>query len=183
MDNINTLLVAFMFITILTLGIAGVLAELAEVVRNVERKQRDKLLIGWALLLLFAYFTLFWHTADVTLLEEWNFGLFLFAETGPVLLLFATQIMLGALTAEPEVDPDTSVRQGRFFVIFGLLQVWSIAAGFVLGLGFTPGAALDVVVLLTCLVLVFSKSRSLHVAGLAVVWIAYLASAVVEIRA
>lgn len=30
MDNINTLLVAFMFITILTLGIAGILAELAE---------------------------------------------------------------------------------------------------------------------------------------------------------
>jgi hypothetical protein len=27
MDNINTLLVAFMFITILTLGIAGVLEE------------------------------------------------------------------------------------------------------------------------------------------------------------
>lgn len=41
MDNINTLLVAFMFITILTLGIAGVLAELAEVVRNVGRERRD----------------------------------------------------------------------------------------------------------------------------------------------
>ena len=73
MDNISTLLVAFMFITILTLGIAGVLAELAEVVRNVERRDRDKLLVGWARLLLFAYFTLFWHTADITLLEEWDF--------------------------------------------------------------------------------------------------------------
>jgi hypothetical protein len=45
MDNINALLVAFMFITILTLGIAGVLAELAEVVRNVERRERDRLLV------------------------------------------------------------------------------------------------------------------------------------------
>ena len=183
MDNINTLLVAFMFITILTLGIAGVLAELAEVVRNVERRERDRLLIGWALLLLFAYFNLFWHTADITLLEEWNFGLFLFAETGPVLLLFGTQIMLGALASDPEAEPDASVRQGRFFVIFGLLQVWSIAAGFVLGVGFTLGSAFDTVVLVMCLVLASSKSRPVHNLGLAVVWIAYLASAVVEVRA
>lgn len=183
MDNINTLLVAFMFITILTLGIAGVLAELAEVVRNVERKDRDKLLVGWALLLLFAYFTLFWHTADITLLEEWSFGLFLFAETGPVLLLFGTQILLGALTAEPGGDPDAGVRQTRFFVIFGLLQVWSIATGFVLGVGFTPESALDAVVLAVCLVLAGSKSRPVHVVGLAVVWLAYLASAVLEMWA
>jgi hypothetical protein len=180
-DNINTLLVAFMFITILTLGIAGILAELAEVVRNVGGQRRDPLLVGWASLLLFAYFTLFWHTADITVLEDWNFGLFLFAETGPVLLLFGTQIMLGALTAESGVDADAGVRQGRFFVIFALLQVWSIATGFVLGLGFTVGAALDLVVLLTCLVLAFSKNRALHVAGLALVWIAYLASAAVNI--
>ena len=183
MDNINTLLVAFMFITILTLGIAGVLAELAEVVRNVERKQRDGLLVGWALLLLFAYFTLFWHTADITLLEEWDFGLFLFAETGPVLLLLATKIMLGALAAEPESDPGSAVRQSRFFVIFALLQVWSIAAGFVLGVGFTLGSALDVVVVVTCLALASSTSRTFHTVGLAIVWIAYLASAIVEVRA
>lgn len=180
MENINTLLVAFMFITILTLGIAGVLGELAEVVRNVERKGRDRLLIGWVHLLLFAYFTLFWHTADITLLEEWDFGLFLFAETGPVLLLFATQIMLGALSAEPEGERDSSVRQSRFFVIFALLQVWSIAAGFVLGTGFTLDAAIDAIVLLTCLVLASSTSRPLHVAGLTVVWIAYVTGAVVE---
>ena len=46
MDNINTLLVAFMFITILNLGIAGVLAELAEIARDVHRRNRDRLLIG-----------------------------------------------------------------------------------------------------------------------------------------
>jgi hypothetical protein len=33
MQNLTALLVALMFITILTLGIAGILAELAEVVR------------------------------------------------------------------------------------------------------------------------------------------------------
>jgi hypothetical protein len=182
MDNINTLLVAFMFITILTLGIAGVLAELAEVVRHAGRVRKDGLLIGWATLLLFAYFTLFWHTADITLLEEWDFGLFLFAETGPVLLLFATQIMLGALTEEP-VEPEATWRQTRFFWIFALLQVWSIAVGFVLGVGFTIDSVNDLVILLTSLVLAKSKNRQVHVAGLAVVWLAYVAGAVLDVLA
>ena len=35
-----------MFITILTLGIAGVLGELAQVVRHVERQGRDRLLVA-----------------------------------------------------------------------------------------------------------------------------------------
>jgi hypothetical protein len=180
MENINTLLVAFMFITILTLGIAGVLAELAEVVRNVERRDRDKLLVGWTLLLLFAYFTLFWHTADITLLEEWDFSLFLFAETGPVLLLFATQIMLGALAADPGGEQESVVRQKRFFVIFGLLQVWSIAAGFVIGVGFTVAGAIDAVALVMCVVLASTRNHAVHVAGLAVIWLTYIASALLD---
>ena len=180
MENINILLVAFMFITILTLGIAGTLGELAEVVRNVERRNRDGLLIGWVLLLLFAYFTLFWHTADITLLEEWDFWLFLFAETGPVLLLFSTQIMLGALAEEPDGERSLAVRQSRFFIMLALVQGWSIATGFVLGDGFSVPSALDAIILVTCLVLAVSKNRPVHVAGLAVVWIAYLAGAVVN---
>jgi hypothetical protein len=182
MENINTLLVAFMFITILTLGIAGVLTELAEVVRHAGRQKKDGLLVGWAALLLFAYFNLFWHTADITLLEEWDFALFMFAEAGPVLLLFGTQIMLGAL-AEEGGEAEAASRQGRFFLIFGLLQVWSIAAGFVLGVGFTIASVNDLVILITCLVLSQSKSRSVHTAGLVVVWLAYLAGAALDIRA
>lgn len=180
MDNINTLLVAFMFITILTLGIAGILAELAEVVRNVDGRRRDWIAIGWAVLLLFAYFSLFWHTADITLLEDWTFPLFVFAETGPVLLLFATQIMLGALSAEHDDEQSSAVRQGRFFIIFAMLQAWSIAAGFVLGVGFGIDSVIDGITLVTCLVLAFSASRPLHVVGLTIVAVAYLAGAVAE---
>jgi len=178
--SITTLLVAFMFITILTLGIAGILAELAEVVRDAERRKRDRLAIGWALLLLFAYFAFFWHTADILLREEWNFWWFLFAETGPILLLFATQIMLGALAAEPESDLSSSTRQSRFFVTFGLLHVWLIAAAFVVDVGLTVDNVIDAIVLVTCLVLASSTSRPLHVAGLTVVWIAYVTGAVLE---
>lgn len=183
MESVDILLVSFMFITILTLGIAGVLAELAEVVRRVGHEKRDSLLVGWSVLLLFAYFTLFWHTADIALLEEWDFWLFLFAETGPVLLLFASNIMLGALAESPESEPNIGVRQGRFFVVFGLVQVWSIAAGYLLGVGFTAGSALDAGILGICLVLARSKSMKLHVVGLVLVWLAYIASVYLEVRA
>ena len=65
-------------------------------------------------------------------------------------------------------------------MIFALLQVWSIAAGFVLGAGLTMDTAIDAIVLLTCLVLASSTSRPLHVAGLTVVWVAYVTGAVLE---
>ncbi|NOQ83673.1 MAG: hypothetical protein GQ551_06660 [Myxococcales bacterium] len=68
-------------------------------------------------------------------------------------------------------------------MIFGLLQVWSIAAGFILGVGFTLRSALDLFVLLTCAALATSRSRPFHIASLTVVWIAYIASAVLEVRA
>lgn len=180
MEHINTLLVAFMFITILSIAVAGVLTELADVVRNAERRHRDRLLVGWVVLLLFANFILFWHTADIALRDEWGFGLFLFAETGPVLLLFSTQIMVSALRAEQQGQVISSVNQSRFLVIFGLLQAWSIAADFVLGLGFTLGSALSAIVMLTCLLLAWSTNRRLHVYGLALVWSAYIASAFLQ---
>jgi hypothetical protein len=49
--------------------------------------------------------------------------------------------------------------------------------------GFTIASALDAVVLLTCLALAFSKSRWVHTVGLALVWVSYLAGAIVEVRA
>jgi hypothetical protein len=95
-------------------------------------------------------------------------------------LLFSTQIMVSALRAEQQGQVISSVNQSRFLVIFGLLQAWSIAADFVLGLGFTLGSALSAIVMLTCLLLTWSTNRRLHVYGLALVWSAYIASAFLQ---
>lgn len=182
MEDLDILLTAFMFITILSLGIAGVLASLAEVVRNVGRERRDGLLVSWTLLLLFVYFHLFWHTSDIAALEHLDFALLLFVETGPILLLFASEIMTGALSASAIEGPGASVRQRRFFVVFGLLQVWSLCTSFVWGLGFTFANTLDLVLLLVCIALATSRSRPLHISGLTIVWIAYLVGAILDTR-
>ena len=180
MDNLDTLLVAFMFITILTLGIASILGELAEAVRSPERRSGDRLLFGWVLLLLFAYFDLFWHTADIGLLGEWKFHLFLFAETGPILLLFATNIVLGAAREDPQTETPEALNRSGFFWIFALVHVWEVFAGFVLGTGFTTGSAIAAVIGAICVALALTNQRRIHVLGLAWIALLYIATAVVS---
>ncbi len=178
MDEISTLLVAFMFITILTLGIAGVLAELAEDLRQSGTRDKDGLLLGWTLLLLFMYFDLFWHTADIALLEEWDFGLFLFAELGPVLLLFTTQIALGAAAdQDAHEEAQTLLNRSRFFGIFALVHVWTMLVGFVLGTGFTVGSALSAAMAIVCILLSTTNGRSIHWFGLGAVALLALSTA------
>lgn len=171
MEDITGLLVAFMFITILSMGVASTLTELAEVVRGADGGERHRLAIGWTLLLLFAHFLLFWQTADLMLIEQWGFWLFVFAEVGPVLLLLSTQVIVGTFQAQ---GMDAPVLQRRFLALFGALQVWSIAASFIIGEGLSAGRTLDLVVLLTCVVLSFTTKRRMHTLGLLTVWGAYL---------
>jgi hypothetical protein len=173
--DIVSLLVSFMFITILTLGIASTLGELAEILRGADDVPRTRLAAGWTTLLLFAHFMLFWQTSDLTLIEDWNFWLFLFAQTGPVLLLLSTQVMLGAQAAG---DPRGRVPGTRFLVLFGAVQVWSIAASFVVGEGFSIGRVLDLLALITCVALIRVDSQSVRRAGLLLVWGAYIANGV-----
>ncbi len=183
MENLSTLLVAFMFITILTLGIAGILTELAEIVRSARTTPTDGHLLGWMLLLLFAYFVMFWHTADIALVEEWDFWSFLFTETGPVLLLFATQVLLGTQASDGTEETQSFIRQGRFFILFGVVQLWSIGAGAVLGEGLGIFSGLDLATLLICLVLATTANRTVHTLGLVLVWAVYIGGALLETSA
>lgn len=180
MDNLSTLLVALMFITILTLGIASILGELAEAVRSSERRSGDRLLFGWVLLLLFAYFDLFWHTADIALVEKWEFHLFLFVETGPVLLLFATNIVLGAAGEESQTETPAALNRSGFFWIFALLHVWEVLAGLVLGVGFTTGSAIAAVITAICVILALTNQRRIHILGLVLLALLYVATAVIS---
>jgi len=179
MENPTTLLVALMFITILTLGIASILVQLAEFIQSAEGRPKDRLVLGWLLLLLFAYFDLFWRTMDIALLEEWRFHLFLFAETGPVLLLFATQIAIGGATADSQTDTSVALRDRSFFWIFALVQLWGILAGFVLGAGFTLLSGLAAIIAGICVVLASTNRRRVHTLGLACVSLLYVAGAIV----
>ena len=146
MEISNGLLVAILFITLLGLGIAHVVMAMAAIVSGDRESRPDGLLAAWTVLLLLVYLELFWHTLDLLSLEEWAFGGFLYVILGPMLLFFATTVLLPGAS----VPEGTSAREhylsvsARFFGLLALVQVWIIGVDQLLGIGFTAATALNV---------------------------------------
>jgi hypothetical protein len=130
--DLNTLLVALMFVTILSMGIGNILTSLADIFNHATPSRRGKIHVSWIFLLLIIHFNLFWQTKEILNVDNWQFGGFLLAMAGPVLMFFASSILL---TAPPEdVQPDLDSFFGalgrRFFLMFAVLQGWVIMVGF-----------------------------------------------------
>jgi len=170
--QLNTLLVALMFITILSMGIGNILISLADIFNNATSSRRDRLHISWIVLLLIVHFNLFWQTKAILDVEGWKFGGFLLTMAGPVLLFFATSILL---TDPPEDDPEnlTSFFVGlgrRFFLFFALLQAWVMVVGFTLTGSFIVTDLVNAFFLVLALTLATSTSARFHKVGTLLAW-------------
>ena len=166
--QLNTLLVALMFVTILSMGIGNILITLADIFNHATPSRRDKVHVGWILLLLIVHFNLFWNTKAILDVENWAFGGFLLTIAGPVLMFFATSILL---TDPPEdARPDLGtffVNLGRrFFMMFAILQAWIVVVGFTLSGTFVPTDLVNVGFMGLALVLAFNDSTKIQVAGI-----------------
>lgn len=179
MEISNGLLVAIMFVLILGIGIATILASLAALLHDVKKNPPDVLLVSWLLLILLAHFNLFWHTVDLLAVEEWWFSGFLYIVTGPILIFFATSLMA------PDPGEAHSIDQRghyfavsrRFFVVLGLLQLWIFGADTWLGSGADPLETVNLAVtLVLVLVLALSSSQRMHLAGVGLAWVLFLAA-------
>ena len=170
--QLNTLLVALMFVTILSMGIGNILVTMADIFNHATPSRRDKVHIGWILLLLMVHFNLFWHTKAILEVENWKFGGFLLTIAGPVLMFFATSILL----TDPPEDAKPSLSSFfvdlgcRFFVMFAILQAWIVVVGFTLSGGFVPSDAVNICLLVLALVLAFNKSEKTQVFGIFAAW-------------
>lgn len=146
MEVTNGLLVAILFVTLLGMGIAHVVMAMAGVVGGDRDRRPDALLAAWTVLLLLVFLELFWHTLDLLDVETWRFGGFLYVVLGPLLLIFATSVLLPGAEMPASVsarDHYLSVSR-RFFGLLALLQVWVIGVDQLLGSGFTAATALNV---------------------------------------
>ena len=165
MEVSTSLLVALMYVTILSLGIGNVLGALAEIVRKGRDAKLDPVHIVWIALLLGAHFNLFWHTLDLLTVERWGFTGFLYVISGPILIFFCT----GILVAELPDSTDMGARAhyfrviGRFFLLFAMLKIWIVGADIVLGRGFTGAGALNAGVFALVLVLAIWRNYRAHV--------------------
>jgi len=183
MDEIPTaLLVALMFVTVLSMGIGNILANLADIVHAGVRSVSDRLQVSWVTLLLLVHLDLFWQTLDLFNLEEWEFAGFVFTLAGPILPFFAAHTMMaepsGTRTGDGGSTKDTySECSSRFFLIFALLLAWSASMDPFLNRDFTGGAVFDMIALIPAVLLAITRSHRLHVIGAWVFWILSLSSA------
>jgi hypothetical protein len=164
MDISNGLLVAILFVTLLGLGIAHVVMAMAGVIGGDRDKRPDALLAAWAILLLLLYLKLFWHTLELLDVEQWAFGGFLYVVLGPILLFFATSVLLPGAAVPESVSAREhylSVSR-RFFGLLALLQVWIIGVDQLLGSGFTLASALNAAAAVLFALLASNRGIRIH---------------------
>jgi hypothetical protein len=144
--QLNTLLVALMFVTILSMGIGNILVSLADIFNHATPSRREKVHIGWIFLMLLVHFNLFWHTKAILEVEDWEFGGFLLTMAGPVLMFFATSILLTdpPSDAKPDLATFFSRLGRRFFLMFALLQAWIVVVGYTMTGSFVVSDILNV---------------------------------------
>jgi len=126
-----TLLVALMFVTVLTLGIANLLGSLSSAAVTGRRTREGFPLFSWKILLLLVHLSTFWGTREIATVDDWGFVGFLYVLTGPILLLLATTTLLSSETVEGDDNAEALFR--RTFLLLGLVQIWVLSTDLMLG--------------------------------------------------
>ncbi len=176
MDVNHSLLVAMMFVMLLSIGIGNILIGLASLVQHREVLGLHWVPTSWLLLLLLECFDLFWHTLDILAVEQWAFAGFVYVTTGPILLVLATSLVLPDPARSESGNCLTQYFNVTrpFFFILVLYMLWLIGADLMLGHGLTATAAWSAVQLAVFIVLAVSKQPRLHALATAAVWLLLL---------
>jgi hypothetical protein len=167
----HNLLVAMMFVMLLSIGVGNILMSLAGALDRASGVRVHWIPLTWVVLLLLTSFELFWQTLAIVNIEDWKFGQFLYVISGPVALLFAISLMLPDSVRAGEGDyleHYFSVSR-RFFSLLALLMVWMVGIDFLFGEGFGAVTAVNTGEGVVFAVLAVSRAERVHetVTGLA----------------
>lgn len=184
MEITNALLVAMMFVVLLTIGIGNIIMALAALIDRRTPIKPDAIHTSWVALLLMVHFNLFWHVLDILTIQEWNFLEFLYIVAGAMLLFFATHVLLPEASSAGANDLRAHYFENnrQFFFFFGLVQAWIIGVDFILRHGFTITAAgaLNLVVFALAAILALSSVEKVHRLGTAAGWVLLLVSLILQ---
>jgi hypothetical protein len=179
MDNPTTLLVAIMFVTIVVTGLVNILMFLSNLVAG-EHKT-DALRASWLTLLLVFYLNFFWQATLILEIEGWDFLSFVGLIIGPIILLFATNLLVAAPEAGEvtKLDRHHYELSGRFFFLLLLVQIWTIC----LDIAFDAVSYLTWLaglIGLVLIVLVISRNYKAHLVGAVLAWIALITRTILQ---
>ena len=130
MEITNAVLVTIMFVTILGIGIVNLLTALASIINQRDYSSLDRTMVSWIGLLLLIHLNVFWVTVTILETKDWRFSAFLFVLIGPMMLFFASQILV--TNADKEIQTFSRVHlqavARKFFSVLCLVMVWALAA-------------------------------------------------------
>ena len=178
MEITQSILVAIMFVMILSIGIASILMGSANLVNQRSKYKTYWIHTNWMILLLLTYFNLFWQTTALFSIEDWMFHDFLYVIAGPIIIVFATDLLM----PDPASEGSNDLRDHyfnisrQFFTLIALSQVWAAGTDLVLKRGLTAGALFNLAVMGLAGVLVFSREPKTHGAVSVLVWVVFLLS-------
>jgi hypothetical protein len=176
MEVTNALLVAMMFIVLLTMGIGNIIIALAAIIDKRAPVKADSIHTSWVLLLLLMHFNLFWHVLDILSIEEWRFLEFLYIVAGAAVMFFATHVLLpDASSTATDVRTHYFDVRRQFFGLLGLLMIWSVGVDFLFGGGMTSAGVANIVVLVFFIVMASSPQIGVHRIGAGVGWLLFIA--------
>lgn len=174
MDNPATLLTAIMFVTILGMAIGNLLMACAEIAGGNRQPPLERIHLSWIVLLLLAMLNLFWETAAILDVAEWAFIDFLYVITGPMVLLFATGVIIA-----PAAEGDGPRQHyfelcGRFFAMMAIQTAWLIGMDFYFAM-LSYLSLMNGVLLALFVVLTISRNYQLHIVGNGIAWAGFIA--------
>lgn len=164
MEITNSLLVAMMFIMILSMGIGNLLTGASVLFANRAQVRFHWLPMIWMFLLLLYHFDLFWQTLMILENDNWTFGGFLYVVIGPTLLYLAVGIILFSPDESKTTDSMAHYHDVArfFFLLLALVMIWEVCIDFLFGDGATISTMWSGATLVLFLLLAFSKNRQAH---------------------
>jgi hypothetical protein len=167
---LNTLLVALMYVTILTMGIGNLIGSLATIdIRN--RHPKRILLRSWELFLLIFSLLLFWLTTALLEVENWGFFGFLYIILGPILLFVLTNLLMKGNPDHETIPKEKSGISSEVFWLFSFIFVWLILSGYLVSGEVAWMDFFTLALAAVSLLLALIPSFSFHRIGHIVAWV------------
>ena len=183
MDISYTLIVALMFITILSFGIANLLSSIAEILNHKKDTRVSMVHLNWIVILLIVHFNMAWHAVLIATNESWSYDTFLFSVLGPILAFLTASIIAPCATADKKPATHISnyldIRQ-QFFVLFAMIQAWGIGTDYLFHRGATGSSVFNMLLIILAIVMFMTKNYQKHVYGVWVAWGLYITAIILR---